>query len=117
MVWYKGLSFKLRQLGFVSTLYEWIESYLICRSQKVVIKGYILFYDIVKTGVPNGSILAPLLFLIYINDIKMTCNAMLTCSLITPTYKHEAFKAINDDLLKLLLSIYDSKWLITLNTL
>ena len=39
MVWHKGLLFKLRQLGIVSTLYEWIASYLIGRSQKVVIKG------------------------------------------------------------------------------
>ena len=39
-VWHKGFLFKLRQLGIVGTLYDWIEHYLTGRSQKVVKKKY-----------------------------------------------------------------------------
>ena len=75
-VWRKGLLFKLRQLGIVGTLYDWIEHYLTGRSQEVVIKGISSSLRNLHTGVPQGSILGPLLFLIYINDIinDLQCN-------------------------------------------
>ena len=64
-VWHEGLLFKLRQLGIVGTLYDWIEHYLTGRSQKVVINGISSSLRNLQTGVPQGSILRPLLFLIY----------------------------------------------------
>ena len=73
----KGLLFKLRQLSIVGTLYDWIEHYLTSRSQKVVINGISSSLRYLQTGAPQGSILGPLLFLIYINDImqcKLVCR-------------------------------------------
>ena len=68
-VWHKGLLFKLRQLGIIGTLYDWIEHYLTGRPQKVVINGISSSLRYLQNDVPQGSILGTLLFLIYINDI------------------------------------------------
>ena len=119
-VWHKGLLFKLRQLGIAGTLYDWIEHYLTGRSQKVVINGISSSLKNLQTGVPQGSILGPLLFLIYINDIinDLQCNVNLFAddtSIQKCLDSHDGFKVINDDLLKL--SIYGTQWLITFNAL
>ena len=69
-VWIDGLLFKIQQLGIVGSLFDWIKSYVSGRYQKVVLNG-----SQSNTRVPKGSILGPLLFLIYINDIteNMEC--------------------------------------------
>ena len=119
-MWRKGLLFKLRQLGIAGTLYDWLEHYLTARSQKVVINGISLSLKYLQTGVPQGSILGPLLFLIYINDIinGLQCNVNLFAddtSIQKCLDNYEAFKVINEDLLKL--SFYGSQWLISFNAL
>ena len=79
-VWYKGLLFKLRQLGIAGTLYDLLEQYFTARSQKVnMINGIFSSLKYLLTGVPQGSILGSLLFLVYINDIinSLQCNVNL----------------------------------------
>lgn len=74
---HRRLLSKLRGYGITGNTLEWIEHFLIGRRQRVQVKGKPSRWHQVKSGIPQGSVLGPTLFVIYINDLPDTVLSLL----------------------------------------
>ena len=118
-VWHKGLLFKLETYGISGGLLDWFNSYLCNRTQKVMYKDILSSTSCIKAGVPQGSVLGPLLFLLYVNDVSE--NMLSFCRLFADDnciqYSSQNVSCIehniNHDLL--VLEQWSSKWLLKFN--
>ena len=78
-VWHDGLIYKLKRCGVSGQLLLLIQSFLKDRKQRTVLNGQSSSWGDISAGVPQGSILGPLFFLVYINDLAvgLKCNVKL----------------------------------------
>ncbi len=104
-VWHAGLLFKLHKYGVRGELLKWISDYLTNRQQRVGLDGQFSNWGDILAGVPQGSILGPLLFLIFINDLtevvrftQIRLFADDTCLYITVDNREHTKDLINLDL-------------------
>ena len=106
-VWHGGLILKLESNGISENLLTFLKSYLSDRKQRVVLNGINSDWTGIDAGVPRGSVLGPLLFLIYINDLtdiissnmKLLADDSSLLALVTDvTDTHEKLK---EDILKI----------------
>jgi hypothetical protein len=116
-VWHAGLIYKLKKHGIKGRLLTWLIDYLRDRQQRVIINGVASEWGKIEAGVPQGSVLGPLLFLIFINDITHVVNhchirlfADDTCLYIEVDDHLDAAGQINEDLEKI--HDWSNNWLV-----
>ena len=69
MVPHKRLLTKLESYGIKGKILDWIRAFLIGRNQSVLVNGELSSSGSVTSGIPQGTVLGPILFVVYINDI------------------------------------------------
>ena len=118
-VWHRGLIAKLHHYGICGSLLDWFKSYLSNRLQRVVIPGGDSDWMKIKAGVPQGSILGPLLFILYINDIVHDIQSCIrlfaddTTLYIIVDLPDSAARILNNDLGRI--STWSDLWLVRFN--
>ena len=118
-LWHKGLLAKLLQIRVEDTAFNLFQSYLSNRKQVVVVEGTKSETLDVEAGVPQGSRLGPLLFIIFINDLtndlesEITIFADDTTLLATGKDPNITAQILNRDLIKI--SEWAARWKVTFN--
>ena len=94
------LLLKLPSLGFSNEVIGWFKSYLRSKKFHVNVRDKLSITAKLRCGVPQGSILGPLLFFLYINDMPQAadCDLFLYAGNTCLLYRHQDLEQINKEL-------------------
>jgi hypothetical protein len=118
-VWHRGLIHKLRENGIEGTLLAWLVNYLDGREIRAVVNGQCANWEKTNAGVPQGSILGPLLFLIFINDVVDNMESDINLFADDTSIMNiidqmlVSYTTLNNDLRKL--AVWADQWLVNYN--
>lgn len=115
---HKKLMNKVKMLGIGGTVHAWLENWLSDRKQRVIINGVESKWVPVTSGVPQGSVLGPILFTIYINDIDVGLNNIISkfaddTKIGNSILTEEDRNSLQSDLIKI--GEWSSKWQMPFN--
>ena len=116
---HKRLIKKLNAHGICGNISKWIENWLTNRKQRVVLNGKASSWSTVTSGVPQGSVLGPLLFSIFINDIDEGLVSNVSkfaddTKIANVCGTKEGYNSIQEDLNKV--TRWSEKWQMKFNT-
>ena len=119
LVPHQRLLLKLESIGVRGKLLKWIESFLTNRRQRVLLDGHTSEWTPVTSGVPQGSILGPLLFIIYVNNTPQALSSPThlfadDCAIYRMVSSQCDCQSLQEDLSRL--SEWCQKWQLPLNT-
>ena len=115
---HERLLLKLHFYGIRGQLLSWIRDFLKGRSQQVTLEGIKSNTTSVSSGVPQGTVLGPLLFLVFINDLPECVSSSIRlyaddALLYRPIKSQEDTEALHGDLTKV--QEWERKWLMSFN--
>ena len=116
-VWHVGLLHKHKADGITGEVLDWFKHYVSDRKQRVVIPDAVSDWVFIRAEVPQGSILGPLLFLLYIHDIVIDIGSNIrlfaddTSLYIVVNDPITAANCLNTDLDKI--SLWATTWLVS----
>ena len=91
-VWHKGLLAKLPMFGLHNNLIKWIASFLSNRSIAIRVDGFLSEPHSINSGVPQGSVISPVLFILFINDLLSSTSSSIY-SFADDTYLSSSFSS------------------------